>query len=96
MLALVCLVGDGVFYQWTMATGIFLVGLIFDLAVRSQPSFFYISMTGGILSSSANLLTVPFLKLVGMGVGQTMLGLANLVGGWISGRYIICIKNMPC
>ena len=74
------------FFQWMMAVGIFLVGLLFDLVVRTQPPFFYMSMTGGIIWGTGNVLTVPSLKLVGMGVSQTMVGLANLIGGWISGR----------
>ena len=76
------------FFQWMMAIGILIVGLFSHIVVYNQPTFFYFSMIGGILWGTGNVLSVPTYKLVGLGVGQTMVGNMNLLSGWISGRYI--------
>ena len=83
------------FFQWLMAIGALLVGLLFHIGVNHQPPFLSFSISGGILWATGNVLTVPTLKLVGIGMTQTMVGLANAVGGWISGRLDISFA-MDC
>ena len=88
--------GDGMFFQWMMATGALLVGLVFNLIAWPQPPFFSFAMTGGMLWGVGNILTVPTLKLLGMGMTQTMVGIANAVGGIISGRLVTIENNHSC
>ena len=76
------------FFQWMMATGALLVGLVFNLTAWPQPPFLSFAMTGGMLWGVGNILTVPTLKLLGMGMTQTMVGVANTVGGIITGRLV--------
>ena len=40
--------GDGIFFQWILCVGIWIVGLIVNL-IRGQPPFFYPSLIGGFL-----------------------------------------------
>lgn len=79
-------IGDGMFFQWLMGIGTFLVGLVFYVCIWPQPPLFTFAMSGGVLWGCGNILTVPTLKLIGIGMTQTMVGISNAIGGWISGR----------
>ena len=80
--------GDGMYFQWMMAIGAWLVGLVVNLT-QSQPPFFSLTMLSGVLWGSGNIFSVPSFYFIGIGIGQTMQGNLNLLGGWISGRYSI-------
>lgn len=80
------------YFQWMMAIGAWMVGLIINLCLRHQPPFFYFSMVPGFLWATGNIFTVPSFSLIGIGIGQTMQGNVNMLGGWISGRFVpLCI-----
>ena len=40
--------GDGMFFQWVLCVGIWLVGLVVNL-IRHQPPFYYPALIGGFL-----------------------------------------------
>lgn len=40
--------GDGLFFQWVLCIGIWLVGLVVNI-IRDMPPFFYPSLIGGFL-----------------------------------------------
>lgn len=80
--------GDGLFFQWILCIGIWLVGLVVNI-VRYQPPFYLPSLMGGFLWTTGNILCVPIIKMIGLTMGLTVWGSTNLIAGWISGRFII-------
>ncbi|XP_003391932.1 PREDICTED: transmembrane protein 144-like [Amphimedon queenslandica] len=78
--------GDGMFFQWVLCIGIWLVGVVVNL-VRYQPPFFYPVFFGGILWTSGNALVVPIIKTIGLTMGLTIWGATNMLSGWFTGMY---------
>lgn len=76
--------GDGFFFQWVLCVGIWVVGLVVNLA-RSQPEFQPIAMCGGIIWATGNLLTVPVVNRIGLALGLLIWGSTGLISGWLSG-----------
>lgn len=74
------------YFQWMMGIGAWLVGLMINIFIMKQPPFFSFSMVSGILWATGNIFSVPSFSLIGIGIGQTMQGNINMLGGWISGR----------
>jgi len=60
------------------------VGLVVNLA-RSQPTFEPIAMCGGVIWATGNLLTVPVVHRIGLGLGLLIWGSTGLISGWLSG-----------
>lgn len=78
--------GDGLFYQWIMCNGAFLVGIIIQL-IRGAPDFFPLAMIGGVIFVSGNMCVVPIIKSIGLGLGMCIWGVFNLLSGWATGRF---------
>ena len=57
--------GDGLFTQWSMAVGVFLVGLVVQ-AVRGFPKFYPLAMLGGAFWSTGNVTAIPIIGQIGM------------------------------
>jgi hypothetical protein len=89
--------GDGMFFQWTLASGIFMMGIFMYLFQCSQggtsgsgtgcPAFQPFSMLGGALWATGNIMTVPIIKTLGLSMGMLTWGMANMVVGWASARF---------
>jgi len=77
--------GDGVFFQWVLCVGVWLVGMVVQL-VRGA-AFEPLAMVGGMMWCLGNTLTVPIIQMIGLGVGMCIWGTACLVMGWASGRF---------
>ena len=89
------------FFQWTMATGIFVMGIFFYMyqcstyvndavagrTVHQCPSVQPFAMLGGVLWATGNVLTVPIVKTVGLSLGLLTWGMTNMVIGWASARF---------
>lgn len=78
--------GDGVFFQFVMASAILAVGLCVQLE-RGSPQFEPFAMLGGVLWLTGNTLCVPVIQLIGMGLGVLVWGGVNLLGGWMAGKF---------
>lgn len=78
--------GDGMFFQWILCTGIWLTGLVVN-GIQGWPTFEPIAMIGGVLWCTGNLLTVPIIKMIGLGLGLLIWGLTNLIMGWATGTF---------
>jgi hypothetical protein len=78
--------GDGMFFQWILCTGIWLTGLVVN-GIQGWPRFEPIAMIGGVLWCTGNLLTVPIIKMIGLGLGLLIWGLTNLIMGWATGTF---------
>ncbi len=78
--------GDGMFFQLLVGLSIWSASLIVN-CVRGQPEFYALPMLGGFFWSTANLQTVPTIKLLGIGISQTINNLVSLVFGWAYARF---------
>jgi glucose uptake protein GlcU len=88
-------VGDGVFFSFCMSIGIMSVGLFASfagatqesLAFKTMPAFEPYAMLGGASWMLGTLMCPTIIKRVGLGVGQTVWSLANMIVGWASGYF---------
>ncbi len=60
--------GDGVFFQWVLCIGVWLVGVAVQL-IR-QAAFEPLAMVGGMMWCIGNMATVPIIQMIGLGVGM--------------------------
>ena len=90
--------GDGLFYQLLVGMGIWSVSIIVHGA-RGFPKVYPLPMLGGLFWATANLQTVPAIKLLGIGISQTITNLVSLIFGWAYARFgkllfiLNCIVN---
>jgi len=77
--------GDGMFFQWIMCSAIWVAGLLVQL-VR-QTEFQPVAILGGFLWCTGNMLCVPVIQMIGMGLGLLLWGASALAFGWASGYF---------
>jgi len=75
-----------VFYQWIMCSAIWIAGLIVN-CIQHFPPFQPLAMLGGFLWCTGNILAVPIVQMIGLGLGMLLWGSSNLVMGWASGNF---------
>eukprot|EP00388_Colpodella_angusta_P045958 GDKK01067819.1.p1 GENE.GDKK01067819.1~~GDKK01067819.1.p1 ORF type:complete len:514 (-),score=47.68 GDKK01067819.1:156-1517(-) len=78
--------GDGVFAQFLMNFGRFLVGVCV-LASRDNRVFYWDAALGGSLWCLGNVLSIPIIQCVGIGLGVSIWGTTNMILGWASGHW---------
>ena len=69
-----------------MCLGIFVVGCIVQVA-RDSPHFQPFAMLGGALWCTGNIMAVPTIQCMGMGLGMLIWGATNMLLGWASGKF---------
>ncbi|XP_060064810.1 transmembrane protein 144-like [Ylistrum balloti] len=77
--------GDGMFFQWIVCSAILLSGMV--LQIVRQSTFYPIVMVGGVLWETGNIMVVPIIKTIGLGLGLCIWGMVNLLSGWATGRF---------
>lgn len=77
--------GDGMFFQWIVCSAILLSGMVLQLVRHS--TFYPIVMVGGVLWETGNIMVVPVIKTIGLGLGLCIWGMVNLLSGWATGRF---------
>jgi hypothetical protein len=77
--------GDGLFFQWVMCMAIFCVGFCVQLYRGS--AFEPYAALGGFFWATGNVMCVPVIKMIGLGLGMLVWGVANLLTGWLSARF---------
>ncbi|KAL9654031.1 hypothetical protein ABK040_011575 [Willaertia magna] len=79
--------GDGVVLSWLMSNGILLVGFV-SLALTTNNKLIFIptGILGGSLWSMGNLMVIPIVKTVGLGLGFLLWSGSNLIGGYLVGK----------
>ncbi|CAG5116888.1 unnamed protein product [Candidula unifasciata] len=77
--------GDGMFFQWVLCCGIFIVGVI--IQIIQQSTFYPLVMVGGMIWTTGNLCVVPIIKTIGMGLGMSTWSTFGLIMGWAAGRF---------
>ncbi|CAF0952437.1 unnamed protein product [Rotaria sp. Silwood1] len=79
-------IGDGLSFQFFMCCGIWIVGLIIDLFVKS-PQFFPLVLIGGILWTTGNILSIFVIRINGLGMSMLIWCTTNMLVGWASGHF---------
>ncbi|CAF3094320.1 unnamed protein product [Rotaria sp. Silwood2] len=79
-------IGDGLSFQFFMCCGIWIVGLIIDLFVKS-PQFFPLVLIGGILWTTGNILSIFVIRINGLGMSMLLWCTTNMLVGWASGHF---------
>ncbi|XP_029644145.1 transmembrane protein 144-like isoform X1 [Octopus sinensis] len=77
--------GDGMFFQWVLSSGIFLVGLVINM--YKQSVFYPLAMVGGVIWATGNLCVVTILKTIGLSLGLCIWATTSLLMGWLSSSY---------
>eukprot|EP00457_Paulinella_chromatophora_P009194 gb/GEZN01009251.1/.p1 GENE.gb/GEZN01009251.1/~~gb/GEZN01009251.1/.p1 ORF type:complete len:365 (+),score=40.57 gb/GEZN01009251.1/:79-1173(+) len=78
--------GDGLFFQWCQCAGAWTVGLLLQLFSSSR-EFYPLAALGGAAWATGNVLCVTVIRLIGMGMGMLVWGMANLLMGWLAGHF---------
>ncbi len=78
--------GDGLFFTLVLTTAIWTVGFVVNW-IRDFPKFYPLPMLGGIFWATGNLMTVPIIKSIGLGLGPLLWNTTLLVFGWAVARF---------
>ena len=79
--------GDGMYFQFVMAVGIWVMGLFYYIYQEQITAYFHpFALLGGFIWSVGNLLSVPIMKMIGMALGLSIWSGVNLIVGWILGK----------
>eukprot|EP01084_Bolivina_argentea_P172385 298612_1 len=80
--------GDGMYWQFIMAVGVWFFGLVFTMIQQGSIFTFHpLAITGGIIWSTGNLMTVPIFKTIGMALGFSIWCSVQLILGWSTGKF---------
>lgn len=85
--------GDGIFFQWVMCSAIFVVGILFNFAVCSSdsngqcPPFQPFASIGGAIWCLSNILLVPLVDTIGLGLTLFIWGVWESLAGWLPARF---------
>jgi len=74
--------GNGIFFQWLQCAGIYIVGFI--ISIFRPAMWSPVAMVGGIAWCTGNMLCVPIIQRLGLGVGLSLWSGAGMVFGWCS------------
>ncbi len=78
--------GDGFFFQFMLCIGIWISGIPV-YAYQAFPTFYSWPLFGGFLWSCGNLVSVPVIKFLGIGLGSLFWNIVGLVVGWGNARF---------
>jgi hypothetical protein len=73
-------IGDGLSFQFFLCCGIWITGVVIDVAVGNPP-FFSLVMIGGVVWSTANIIFVYVIPINGMGLSMLLGSASNLFMG---------------
>lgn len=82
--------GDGVFFQWCVCIGIWLVGLCVNVLHPNSaeaPAFQPIAMLGGAIWCTGLQTVVPIVHTIGMAKGLIIWGATAMITGWACGTF---------
>lgn len=83
--------GDGVVFQFAMCAGIYSVGSVAHLVQcalsASCPTFVPLASAGGAVWCLSNLLLVPIVDCIGIGLAMMAWGMNEMLAGYATGRW---------
>lgn len=78
--------GDGIFVQWSMCAGIFVVGFIVN-AITGFGTFYPVACIGGVCWAIGNVVQVPTMRRLGMAVSILVWNAVNCIIGWAASTF---------
>ncbi|KAL3044494.1 hypothetical protein OYC64_012900 [Pagothenia borchgrevinki] len=78
--------GDGMFFQWVYSVSIWAATMAGDIMLDS-PKFHPFAMLGGVIWATGNIMVVPIVKTIGLGLGTLIWGSCSLLMGWGTSRF---------
>jgi len=79
--------GDGMFFQFVMCVGIWIVGVVVQMIRGYSAKFEPYAMLGGMFWALGNVCVTPIIKCIGMALGLLIWGAANMLTGWCMGYF---------
>lgn len=91
---------DGVFFQFLMCCGIWIVGASLYyyqcLTASECPQYVPLASAGGAIWALSNLFLIPIVQTVGVGVCMTAWGTTEMLTGWATAKFgLFGIKAQP-
>ncbi|VDO91902.1 unnamed protein product [Heligmosomoides polygyrus] len=77
---------DGFFVQWVECSAVLVVGFFINI-IRGFPQFQWVAGIGGLLCATGNVLCVPIVNELGMGIGLLIWGSMQIIIGWSVARF---------
>ncbi|ETN76990.1 hypothetical protein NECAME_00516 [Necator americanus] len=77
---------DGFFVQWVECSVVLCVGFVINI-IRGFPPFEWVAAIGGVLYATGNVLCVPIVNGLGMGIGFLIWGSMQIIVGWSVARF---------
>jgi hypothetical protein len=92
--------GDGVYFQFLMCCGIWMVGASLYyyqcLTASECPQYVPLASAGGSIWALSNLLLIPIVQTVGVGVCMTAWGTTEMLTGWATAKFgLFGIRPQP-
>ncbi|EYC41514.1 hypothetical protein Y032_0566g22 [Ancylostoma ceylanicum] len=78
--------GKWFFVQWVECSVVLIVGFIINI-IRGFPQFEWVAAIGGVLYATGNVLCVPIVNGLGMGIGFLIWGSMQTIVGWSVARF---------
>jgi len=86
---------DGTVFQWFMCSGILFTGIMLGtLSAGAVPRVAFIDLLGGMFWTAQNMLLMPVVKLLGLGLGFAIYSVTNVLSGYLIGRFGL-FGNVP-
>jgi hypothetical protein len=79
-------IGDGMFFQLFVSIGILVSSFIVD-CIQKFPKFYGLPLLGGFFWTMGNLLAVPVVRFLGIGLGSLFWNVASIIIGWAIPRF---------
>ena len=81
-------VGDGLFFQWVLCCGIWIIGVVVSLLHSSMPPPMEpLAVLGGVIWATGHLSVVPIIRSIGMAKGLIIWGATAMITGWTCGIF---------
>jgi len=78
---------DGTVFQWFMCSGILFAGVTLGILCEGEiPKVNLVDLLGGMVWTTQNMLLMPVVKLLGLGLGFAIFSGTNVFSGYIIGR----------
>eukprot|EP00418_Pyrodinium_bahamense_P073398 CAMPEP_0179088698 /NCGR_PEP_ID=MMETSP0796-20121207/40373_1 /TAXON_ID=73915 /ORGANISM="Pyrodinium bahamense, Strain pbaha01" /LENGTH=421 /DNA_ID=CAMNT_0020786235 /DNA_START=55 /DNA_END=1320 /DNA_ORIENTATION=+ len=79
---------DGTVFQWFMCSGILFTGVVLGICSAGEvPQVALVDLVGGMFWTAQNMLLMPVVKLLGLGLGFAIYSATNVLAGYAVGRF---------
>ena len=87
--------GNGIIFQLLMGVAIMMTGILTAL-ITKRYTFYPMSMVGGMCWAIGNVMSVPAVQMIGIGLGFSAWSITNMILGWASGKFgLMGVKAEP-